>query len=650
MKKIFFFALALGLTNFSYSKEAPNYFSYSLEDLLNVKVSVASRYVETINESPSNVTVFTSQEISQMGIKTLGKLLEHVPSFSVSNLGDRKALSVRGQRSYSHVLLLVDGIRMNEGLFGGFYLLSNDFSLRRVEKVEIIRGPGSAMFGANAYFGVIKITTKSKKKEFHIEAGSAKQINVSASLFHKIGKFELDLYSEVYQDNDYEYETYQDTTLSGNGSVSTAGAVPKAKDSKERLDTGLKMRFENYNLDLIYSVRKYLGGSNLDGNSYSKDQNKTEVYNFGLEFGHLLELGDEESLKNSFSFVEGYFSPFGYKGTTNGSDTFSGWDSTERRFNFNSIYKKEFSTTLRIVSGIEIHNVRLVEDLSYSNFDSSGTHQGEIIENGPQFPGPSITDSGLFLQIQKKFSELLNLTAGVRVDSNSVSGSSINPRLSIISNILTKTTAKLIYGEAFRSPTIGELYQNTTFVKGNPNLGPEKVKTYELTLIQNFLKSRIQGTYYINFSKDEIEGYVNGSVFNFRNNKKNRREGIELEMVNELPNNFSIKSSFSHNFKLEKTEAVVPDYLTMGSLIVNWNRSKWNFNINGIYKHKYKELKQDSLFLINTKIEYSIDKQVKVFTYFDNLFDDEFLNTTFVRTNHQTNRGRMLSVGLEFNY
>ncbi len=117
----------------------------SLEEIFNIKVSISSRFDEKIDVTPSTVTVFTNKEIKRLGFKTLSDLLGHIPSFSIIELGDRKTMTVRGSRSLSQVLLIIDGERANNSIIGGFYVFNNDIILSNVEKVEIIRGPGAAM-------------------------------------------------------------------------------------------------------------------------------------------------------------------------------------------------------------------------------------------------------------------------------------------------------------------------------------------------------------------------------------------------------------------------------------------------------------------------------------------------------------------------
>ena len=136
----------------------------SLDDLLNVTVSIAAAgRILSLEEAPGIVSVITKEDIRRLGARTLEDVLETSPGFEVlvDSLG-RGRVAVRGivGPSSENVLILFNGHRLNNDIDGGVTLINLDIPVGNIEKIEIIRGPGSAVFGANAFAGVINIVTQ----------------------------------------------------------------------------------------------------------------------------------------------------------------------------------------------------------------------------------------------------------------------------------------------------------------------------------------------------------------------------------------------------------------------------------------------------------------------------------------------------------
>src|SRR5688572_16176096 len=159
-------------------EEFEDFEELELDDLLNVTISIAAGRTQTLEEAPSIVSVVTDEEIRRLGARTLEEVLETVPGVEVltDNLG-RGLIVLRGipaerrsrtpaawasrltSASSANVLVLFNGHRLNEDMSGGATIVNLDIPVDNIKKVEIIRGPGSALFGANAFLGVINIVT-----------------------------------------------------------------------------------------------------------------------------------------------------------------------------------------------------------------------------------------------------------------------------------------------------------------------------------------------------------------------------------------------------------------------------------------------------------------------------------------------------------
>ena len=148
----------------------------SLEELLQTSVSVATRSEETFITAPSSVTLFTRSEIRNMGIRTVEELLNYVPGFQSVRTASRSVFSTasRGRNSTqlsNDILFMINGHRLNDDFSGAALLFNRYLTTGNVEQVEVIRGPGSALYGSNAFLGVVNIVTATDLKEISLSAG-----------------------------------------------------------------------------------------------------------------------------------------------------------------------------------------------------------------------------------------------------------------------------------------------------------------------------------------------------------------------------------------------------------------------------------------------------------------------------------------------
>ena len=139
----------------------------NIEDLLNREVTIATKTKQRISEAPGIVTVITSVEIKNMGARNIRDILETVPGFEFSKARNGLYhIGIRGtkdQRGTTKLLLLVDGVPSNTIFYGSSLFSGSEFSIDVIEKIEIIRGPGSALYGRNAFNAVVNVITKSAK-------------------------------------------------------------------------------------------------------------------------------------------------------------------------------------------------------------------------------------------------------------------------------------------------------------------------------------------------------------------------------------------------------------------------------------------------------------------------------------------------------
>ena len=162
----------------------------SIEELGSVKVDTvytASKFTEKVTDAPSSVTIVTRDEISKFGYRTLGDILRATRGFDVTYDRNYAYAGVRGYTSLddygSRVLLLVDGHRMNDPIYDTAAIGTDQFAdVDLIERVEIIRGPGSAVYGSNAFFGVINVITRNGASVNGVETAATGGQNLASGV------------------------------------------------------------------------------------------------------------------------------------------------------------------------------------------------------------------------------------------------------------------------------------------------------------------------------------------------------------------------------------------------------------------------------------------------------------------------------------
>lgn len=192
-------------------------FDLSLEELQQVRVTVASKYQEDLSETPSSVTVFTAAEIEALGVQNVYELLNFVPGFQATSAvrsGNSHTLFVRGRELpltiSEGVLVLLDGQRLNDVYTGGVVNVNRLLSLTNLKQVEVIHGPGSALYGSNAFLGVINLVTDDSRNEIQLGVGDIGQHQMNAAVSQMLGGFKVSAQMQAFSDKGYQFEDVTD--------------------------------------------------------------------------------------------------------------------------------------------------------------------------------------------------------------------------------------------------------------------------------------------------------------------------------------------------------------------------------------------------------------------------------------------------------
>ncbi|NJO92752.1 MAG: TonB-dependent receptor plug domain-containing protein [Chloroflexia bacterium] len=165
-------------------------FDLSIEELMDIEITTASKSAEKLSEASSSASVFTKKEINNMGVRTVEDLLNYVPGYCSTRdneQGNTIRIGVRGKGSAlsESVLFLVNGHRINDLYSGGVSIINRLIATENIEQIEVIRGPGSALYGSNAFLGVVNIVTSQNANEVNIAYGTENSREASVSFSGK---------------------------------------------------------------------------------------------------------------------------------------------------------------------------------------------------------------------------------------------------------------------------------------------------------------------------------------------------------------------------------------------------------------------------------------------------------------------------------
>jgi iron complex outermembrane receptor protein len=469
-------------------------------------VAIASGYLQSTTTSPSTVSVITSKDIERIGAITLEEVLGTIPGIHVNyDNGFSPSYNIRGVGSTtnSQVLIYLDGISINSSAISGSRL-SLSHLVKNVERIEIIKGPGSALYGADAFSGVINIISKKNiGTDIGTFAGSFDTFGGWLNHGNEFDKFKINFSAQgrttkgskgiIKEDGQSQIDKMLGTNIS-----LAPGPINRGHDD---IDIKLEAHYEDTaNIYLRYVHNTDYGmGVGLAGSLDNSGKTISDAWITGVK----VKFGPE---KWKTTFIANYT---GYVGSAQQnifpSGAFRGlfktpvtqqFDQTAHNFtiNISTIYEKKDNHKFHVGSGIDYDSITDITD--ERNFQKgpfnillpTGSLQStrELGELPIVFPEERYNYYG-FIHDEWQILNDLILTAGVRVDYFSDFGLTVNPRASLAWNLSSSLTTKLMYGRAFRAPSFFELKTNPGLtVTGNPNLDPETMEMVELSIIKKW--------------------------------------------------------------------------------------------------------------------------------------------------------------------
>lgn len=476
-----------------------------------------------LDSVPAIASIITSKQIRVNGFTSINQALEMVPGFHVSLSAINRldfVYSIRGIHTgfNPQVLVLVDGLSIQNSFYGGKPILFH-FPLSNVDKIEVVRGPGSAIYGADAYAGVINIITKSGIKASGLEVGGGFGSFGIRNTWMNLSKnqYGLDIdYSLSYQRSDGDksrsIERDLQTTLDEITESSASLAPGPLSTRYEVVNSHLKIRSQRWRFNLLNWISKDSGvGAGAAQTLDPSGQDRGELLRANVEY----LLGDDvwntkintifqryESEAYYNIFPEGSVVPIGEDGNPNflsperfvlfenGLIGNPGGVSRDSSIQLTSLYTGAHSHRLRFSFGSKYQKMITWERKNFGPgvLDGDETVVGQGVTDVSYTEFKFLQDSNrrshnISFQDEWRISDKFELVSGVRSDYYSDFGLTTNPRVAFIWKPQSDAYMKLLYGSAFRAPSFSEqFFRNNPVNLGNPDLNPEKIKTYELAV------------------------------------------------------------------------------------------------------------------------------------------------------------------------
>ena len=518
---------------------------HSLEQLMQMeveKVVTASRFSQQVTEAPASMSVITGDDIRKYGYRTLADVLRSVPGLYLTYDRNYSYLGVRGFSRpgdfNSRVLLMIDGHRLNDNIFDTA-AIGTEFPLDidLIDHIEVMRGPGSSLYGSNAFFGVINVITRKTedvRSELSTSGANYETWTGRASYGASFDSgLDLLLSGTIYDSAGQRSLYFPEFAATPSGGHTYRSDYDGSKSVYARIS------LSDFTLTGLLGSRK----KGIPTGAYQtvfNDPNTRTIDERGY-----LNLGYRKVYSDSIEVsAQLFYDHYRY-------------DGVYKTDNTPSANVTNLDTALGTSWGAE-------SDVTFFPLPETKLSLGfefrhNLTQNQKNVDvGPFVTNLddrrrsvnwGLFIQNEYHVLQPLRINMGVRYD-NYDSFNSINPRAALVYTPVETTALKLLYSEAFRAPNAYELYyQDGTTSIANPELKPEKIRTIDAIWEQYFLdnyRSSIGGFYYrvtdlISQATDDAGKLI------YRNIERAEAIGVALSLEGFWQN--GLKSRLSYNWQ-----------------------------------------------------------------------------------------------------
>jgi vitamin B12 transporter len=630
IKKILCFALALTILPFNvFPQEKSDEEKVSTSSIQHEIVVTATRLETPAKEIASSVTVITKERLEQSKKATVLEALQEVLGVSIIQNGPpggAASVFLRGANS-EHTLILMDGVELNDPISPSRSFDLAHLTLDNVERIEILRGPQSTLYGSDALGGVVNIITEKRKGKPKFSLSSAAGFygtivtsgGISGSterMYYSLGTsyFRSDGFSAArasYEGNE-EKDGYRNLSLWG------------------RL--GFRL-FDNFDVDLIVRTMKTQTDIDNFGSAQNDDPNNVQDYNalfIKTQIRNLM-LNNRWELKLGLSLVDYN------RQNENPTDEAHPLDSEDGFFK-SKLFKIDWQNNLFLH---ETNTFTVGIDYQQEQGESEYNSDGIFGPFSSIFPSKRAHVTGFYLQDQIRLANRFFATLGLRLDDHSQFGSAVTYRLAPAYFIEgTQTKFRATYGTAFKSPSLYQLYAPGTLFGpiGNTELNPEKSTGWDIGVEQQLLDGKILlgVTYFYNDYKDLINfGFLQG----YMNIGKAESRGAEILIQASPLDDILFNATYTRTEAKDKdTEADLlrrPKHKLTANLNYNFLK-KGNLHLSFIYIGERDDEYYDFVTwtstretlpgysLLNAALSFNFTSNFQIFCRLDNIFNKEY--------------------------
>ena len=632
----------------------------------------------TVLKSPAIMSVITAKQIKQMGFRTLVDVLKIVPGFYISmdETGERD-IAVRGvlDDSSQKIRILIDGHPINDVWRGGATWNFDDLPVENVKRIEIIRGPGSALYGRNAFLAVVNVITKDTEDidgfQLTASGGEFDTQNYNMLFGKEYEDLEISGFFDFFDTEGFSRKIEQDVLFPAPFSKSPG----RSHNRKEKTDLNLKLSYNNLEVKTKYMKKRrkdYIGvGDALNDESILRD-----TYIFS-ELIYKLDLGERiimipkiyydqynydplfERRPDGFVDSSGRIFPDGIKGRLQFKQRTLGFEDqvNYKVFEGNELtfgFQYEWMHQHDIKYWTNFHPITVAPLASATDF----THDLPFTRKATR------QIWALYLQDEWNITKDMDLTLGVRHDQITRFGGTTNPRVGLIWRFIEDAHLKLLFATSFRTPNFQEMFLvNNAQKEGNPNLDPEKINTYEIGLGYNFTR-RIRGNinYFYNRIRERIVLDTAQSPDKFVNSGGARALGVEAELKADFGNDNYVFANYTFQKAVEtRNRNRLPDVpVHSGNIGINAGFWKYaNANLNTLFigprprefgdpRHDLSSYDLVNLTLIGKNFMDNLEIKGSVFNLFDKSYKDSAPQDTVPTDYPQAGRSFIVELRFQF--
>ena len=580
------------------------------------EIVVTAKNNQSLADVLSTSYIFTLDDIEAVQAEDLTDLLDQLTGVSVRDSGGRGSATsvfIRGNTN-SQIIVLIDGVRVGSATLGAAAL--NSYPIEAIERLEIVKGPLSGIYGADAVGGVIQMFTKKNGQglgSVSATTGSNSLVELSAALHGGNDKnsFHLSVHSE-------DTDGIDRTSIITEGNEDSDGFEETAISFGGRAALG-----ENTtaNLSVLYSDNTVAfdntfgadSGRTTDNITFSAALNLSTQFNDRLRWSSTLGINEDESITDAFAS-----------------------DITTNRESIGTELFVSLNDSTKLTAGVDYYQ--------------------EDIETNDDFEITDRDNTGVYLLLQSTLGRV-GFVGNVRYDDNSAYGSDTNSSLAINYDFTDQTRIVASYGTAFSAPSFNNLFFPNF---GNPNLLPEESESYELSLLGNMSAGNTPINWRLSAYKTDVINLFSFSfdpitfAFSAANIGEAELEGVEFELNTELAA-WSLGLNIDLLSATDEITGLELDDRAEQTIAATASRSFGKFDLgiavkseSGRFDNNGTELA--SYGLVDLTAKYQISNQLSILANIDNIFDKDYTVNLIGESERFNTEDRQAKLTIRYNF